>query len=156
MARNNKSKKRRIAPDFLYSSPLIALLILKILKSGKKALAQRIVYCGLDLISEKTKQNSLLVLEKAMINILPKVEVKARRIGGSTYQVPKEVRASRGIAISLKWLIESSKSGPGLSMSEKLANEIINASNGLGNSIKRKEEVYKRAKANRAFAHFQY
>jgi len=128
----------------------------RILKSGKKSLAQKIVYKALEIISSKTEESPIMILEKAVKNATPKVEVKARRVGGSTYQVPIEIRAYRGTNLSLKWLIEFAQTRPGKTMAMKLANEIIDAAKESGNSIRRKEQMHKMAEANKAFAHFRY
>jgi small subunit ribosomal protein S7 len=126
------------------------------LKSGKKSLAQKIVYGALELISTKTEENPVLVLEKAVKNVTPRVEVKARRVGGSTYQVPIEIRAYRGTNISLSWITEFARARSGKSMSMKLSNELIDAAKETGNSIRRKEQTHKMADANKAYAHFRY
>ena len=132
------------------------MLVSRILQSGKKSLAQRIVYQALEIISEKTEENPILVLEKAVKNVTPQVEVKARRVGGSTYQVPIEIRAYRGTNISLKWITEFARERSGKNMSGKLANELIDAAKEAGNSIRRKEQTHEMAEANKAFAHFRY
>jgi small subunit ribosomal protein S7 len=132
------------------------LLVSRILQSGKKSLAQRIVYKSLEIISSKTEENPILVLEKAVKNVTPQVEVKARRVGGSTYQVPIEIRAYRGTNVSLKWITEFARARSGKTMSMKLANEIIDAAKETGNSIRKKEQTHKMAEANKAFAHFRY
>jgi small subunit ribosomal protein S7 len=143
-------------PDPLYNSRLVTLLISRILQSGKKSLAQKIVYNALQIISTKTEQNPVLVLEKAVKNVTPQVEVKSRRVGGSTYQVPIEIRAYRGTNVSLKWITEFARTRSGKSMAIRLANEIIDAAKETGNSIRRKEQTHKMAEANKAFAHFRY
>jgi small subunit ribosomal protein S7 len=132
------------------------LLVSRILQSGKKSLAQKIVYNALEIISTKTEENPVLVLEKAVKNVTPRVEVKARRVGGSTYQVPIEIRAYRGTNVSLKWITEFARARSGKSMSIKLSNEILDAAKEMGNSIRRKEQTHKMADANKAFAHFRY
>jgi len=142
--------------DPIYNSRLVTLLISRILQSGKKSLAQKIVYEALELISTKTEENPVLVLEKAVKNVTPQVEVKARRVGGSTYQVPIEIRAYRGTNISISWITEFARTRSGKSMAIKLSNEIIDAAKETGNSIRRKEQTHKMADANKAFAHFRY
>ena len=132
------------------------MLVSRILQSGKKSLAQRIVYQALEIISVKTEENPILILEKAVKNVTPQVEVKARRVGGSTYQVPIEIRAYRGTNISLKWITEFARTRSGKSMAGKLANELIDAAKETGNAIRRKEQTHKMAEANKAFAHFRY
>jgi small subunit ribosomal protein S7 len=156
MSRRSRAQRKVVQPDPIYNSRLVTLLISRILKSGKKSLAQKIVYNALELISTKTEENPILVLEKAVKNVTPEVEVKARRVGGSTYQVPIEIRAYRGINISLKWITEFARQRSGKSMSLKLSNEILDASKETGNSIRRKEQTHKMAEANKAFAHFRY
>ena len=156
MSRRNISKKRFPQPDSLYNSYLVSLLISRILKSGKKNLAKTIVYQAFEIIKKKTNQDPLIIFEKAIQNASPLVEVKARRIGGSTYQVPVEVSSFRATNLSLRWIILYSHQRVGRSMAIKLANEIIDTSNEIGNTIKKKEETHKMAEANKAFAHFRY
>jgi small subunit ribosomal protein S7 len=156
MSRRNRAQRILVQPDSVYNSRLVTLLVSRILKSGKKSLAQKIVYQALETISEKTEENPIFVLEKAVKNVTPQVEVKSRRVGGSTYQVPIEIRAYRGTNISLKWITEFARSRSGKTMSNKLANELIDAAKEAGNSIRRKEQTHKMAEANKAFAHFRY
>jgi small subunit ribosomal protein S7 len=156
MSRRNRAPRTLAQPDSIYNSRLVTLLISRILLSGKKSLAQKIVYKSLELISLKTEENPILVLEKAVKNVTPQVEVKARRVGGSTYQVPIEIRAYRGTNISLKWITEFARARSGKNMSIKLANEIIDAAKESGNAMRRKEQTHKMAEANKAFAHFRY
>ena len=156
MSRRSRAQRTLAEPDPIYSSRLVTLLISRILQSGKKSLAQKIVYNALELISTKTEENPVLVLEKAVKNVTPQVEVKARRVGGSTYQVPIEIRAYRGTNISLKWITEFARARSGKSMAMKLSNEIIDAAKETGNSVRRKEQTHKMADANKAFAHFRY
>ena len=156
MSRRNISKKRFPQPDSVYKSYLVSLFITRILKSGKKTIAKNIVYKALNQIKKKTNEDPLEIFEKAIRNASPIVEVKARRVGGSTYQVPVEVSLFRATNLSLRWIIRYGRQRVGRSMSIKLANEIIDTANGLGNTIKKKEETHKMAKANKAFAHFRY
>ena len=156
MSRRNIAKKRFPEPDSVYNSYLVSLLTARILKSGKKNLAQNIVTAAFEIIEQKTNQDPLLIFEKAIKNASPIVEVKARRIGGSTYQVPIEVSAFRATNLALRWILTYSKQRGGRSMAIKLANEIIDTSNEIGNTIKKKEETHKMANANKAFAHFRY
>jgi small subunit ribosomal protein S7 len=156
MSRRNISKKRFPKPDPVYNSYLVSLLISRILKSGKKNLAQNIVTSAFDIIRSKTKEDPLVVFEKAIKNASPVVEVKARRIGGSTYQVPIEVSSFRATNLALRWIIQYSRQRVGRTMSIKLASEIIDTANDIGNTIKKKEETHKMADANKAFAHFRY
>jgi small subunit ribosomal protein S7 len=156
MSRRSRANRKLAEADPIYNSRLVTLLVSRILKSGKKSIAQKIVYDALELISVKTEENPVLVLEKAVKNVTPQAEVKARRVGGSTYQVPIEIRAYRGTNISLKWITEFARERSGKSMSMKLSNEIIDAAKETGNSIRRKEQTHKMAEANKAFAHFRY
>lgn len=156
MARRNISKKRLPIIDSTYNSYLVSLLIHRILKSGKKTIAQNLVNGTFDIIRVKTKEEPLLVFEKAIKNASPRIEVKARRIGGSTYQVPIEVNSFRATNLSLRWILQYSRQRVGRNMAIKLANEIIDTANGTGSSIKKKEETHKMAEANKAFAHFRY
>ncbi len=156
MSRRSRAQRTLAEPDPIYSSRLVTLLVSRILQSGKKSLSQKIVYNALDIISSKTEENPVLVLEKAVKNVTPQVEVKARRVGGSTYQVPIEIRAYRGTNISLKWITEFARQRSGKSMAMKLSNEILDAAKETGNSVRRKEQTHKMAEANKAFAHFRY
>jgi small subunit ribosomal protein S7 len=156
MSRRSRAQRILAEPDPIYNSRLVTLLVSRILQSGKKSLAQKIVYGALDLISTKTDENPVLVLEKAVKNVTPQVEVKARRVGGSTYQVPIEIRAYRGTNVSLKWITEFARARSGKSMALKLSNEILDAAKETGNSIRKKEQTHKMADANKAFAHFKY
>ena len=156
MSRRNISKKRLPDADSTYNSYLVSLLINRILKSGKKTIAQNLVNGAFDIIRVKTKQDPLIIFESAIKNASPRVEVKARRIGGSTYQVPIEVNTFRATNLSLRWIIQYARQRVGRNMSIKLANEIIDTANQVGNSIKKKEETHKMAESNKAFAHFRY
>lgn len=156
MSRRNTAKKRKINPDPVYKSKLISMLTVRILKDGKKGIAQKLIYDSMRIVENKTKKNALEILEKAIRNATPLVEVKARRIGGSTYQVPMEVRAYRGTNLALRWITKFAKQRTGKSMAIKLANEIIDASNDNGNTIRKREETHKMAEANKAFAHYRY
>ena len=156
MSRRNISKKRFPQPDEIYNSYLVSLLITRILKSGKKTIAKNIIYQAFDIIQKKTNEDPLAIFEKAIRNASPIVEVKARRVGGSTYQVPVEVSSFRATNLSLRWIIQYANQRVGRSMAIKLANEIIDTSNDVGNTIKKKEETHKMAEANKAFAHFRY
>ena len=156
MSRRSQAKRVLLQPDPVYNSRLVSLLVARVLKSGKKTLAERIVYQSLDIILEKTKENPVILLEKAVKNVTPQVEVKSRRVGGSTYQVPIEIRAYRGTNISLKWIIDFAKNRPGYGMSNKLANELLDAARENGGAMRKKDQVHKMAEANKAFAHFRY
>ena len=156
MSRRSRAQRKLAEPDPIYNSRLVTLLISRVLQAGKKSLAQKIVYGALEAISKKTEENPVLLLEKAVKNVTPRVEVKARRVGGSTYQVPIEIRAYRGTNVALKWITEFARKRSGKSMSQKLANEIVDASEKVGNSIRKREQTHKMAEANKAFAHFRY
>ena len=156
MSRRNISKKRFPEADPIYNSYLVSLLIARILKSGKKNLAQKIVNEAFEIIKSRTNQDPLEIFEKAVKNASPLVEVKARRVGGSTYQVPIEVNGFRATNLSLRWIITYARERTGRTMAMKLANELIDASNEVGSTIKKKEETHKMAEANKAFAHFRY
>ena len=156
MSRRNISKKRFPEVDSTYNSYLVSLLTQRILKSGKKTVAKKIVNGAFEIIKTKTNEDPLMVFEKAIKNASPVVEVKARRIGGSTYQVPIEVNAYRATNLSLRWIIQYSRQRVGRTMAIKLASEIIDTANDLGNTIKKKEETHRMAEANKAFAHFRY
>ena len=156
MSRRNISKKRFPKADPIYNSYLVSLLTARILKAGKKNLAQKIVHEAFEIVKVRTKQEPLEIFEQAVKNASPLVEVKARRVGGSTYQVPIEVNGFRATNLSLRWIIKYSRERTGRTMAMKLANEIIDASNEVGSTIKKKEETHRMAEANKAFAHFRY
>lgn len=156
MSRRNISKKRFPKPDTVYNSYLVSLLINRILKAGKKTLAKRIVYEALEIIQQKTQEDPLRIFEKSIRNASPVAEVKARRVGGSTYQVPVEVSPFRATNLALCWVIRYAHQRVGKSMSIKLANEILDTSKKMGGTIKKKEEMHRMAKANKAFTHFRY
>lgn len=156
MSRRNISKKRFPEPDSTYNSYLISLLITRILKSGKKNLAKTIVNQAFEIVKVKTNEDPLLIFERAIKNASPIVEVKARRIGGSTYPIPIEVNGFRATNLALRWIIRYASQRVGRSMAIKLASEIIDTANDIGNTIKKKEETHRMAEANKAFAHFRY
>lgn len=156
MSRRNLSKKRLGLPDPIYNSRLVSILTMRILKQGKKHLAQNIIYTAFELIKEKTGEDPLTVLETAIRKVTPLVEVKAKRIGGSTYQVPMEIRAFRGTNLALRWITKFSRERSGKTMAIKLANEIMDSANDTGNSIRKREETHRMAEANKAFAHYRF
>nr|YP_009315001.1 Ribosomal protein S7 [Scinaia undulata]SCW23456.1 Ribosomal protein S7 [Scinaia undulata] len=156
MSRRNTSKKRLIKPDPIYKSKLVSMLTVRVLKSGKKSIAQKIIYHALEIIQDRATSEPLNILEKAIRNATPLVEVKARRVGGSTYQVPIEVRAYRGTNLALRWITRFAKERSGKDMATKLANEIMDAANENGNAIRKREETHRMAEANKAFAHYRY
>lgn len=156
MSRRKVTKKREVPADPVYSSRLVSMTIRRIMKSGKKSVASGILYDAFKIIEERTKSDPLETFEQAVRNLTPLVEVKARRVGGATYQVPMEVRPSRGTALALRWLIQYSRKRSGRTMAGKLANEILDAANETGGGIKKREETHKMAEANKAFAHYRY
>ena len=154
--RKRRAVKRDVLPDALYKSKVVTKLINQIMQDGKKGTAQTILYNAFDMIKEKTGQDPMEVYEKAMANIKPALEVKSRRVGGANYQVPVEVRADRSQALALRWLVQYSRLRGGHSMAENLANEIIDAANGVGGSVKKREDTHRMAEANKAFAHYRW
>ena len=156
MSRRSTRKKRPVPPDPVYNSRLVNMTIRRVMKSGKNSLASRIVYDAFAIVAERTGKEALEVFEQAMKNLTPLVEVKARRVGGATYQVPMEVKPSRGTTLALRWLIQFSRSRGGRTMSSKLANEIMDAANETGAAMKKREETHRMAEANKAFAHYRY
>ena len=156
MARRREAVKRKILPDPKFDDLLVARFINNLLKQGKKSVAEGIFYSALDAVGEKTKEDPIKVFKKAIDNVSPHLEVKSRRVGGATYQVPIEVRDNRRIALSIRWIIQSAKGRSGRSMSEKLTGEIVDAYNNAGGSIKKKEDVHRMAEANKAFAHYRW
>jgi small subunit ribosomal protein S7 len=156
MSRRTVIQKRPIAPDPTYNSRLVTMMVSRLMRSGKKSLAYRIVYDAFKIIEERTGSEPLEVFERAVKNATPLVEVKARRVGGATYQVPMEVRSDRGTALALRWLTQFSRSRPGRTMAGRLANELMDASNETGNTIRKREETHRMAEANKAFAHYRY
>ena len=156
MSRRRKSKKRLITEDPIYNSVLVSMMINKILLKGKKSLAQRIFYEAMKNIKETTQQDPLEVLKKAINNATPVVEVKSRRVGGATYQVPIEVKTERGNSLAIKFIIRSARNRPGKTMVTKLGNEILDSSNNIGNSVKKKDEIHKMAEANKAFSTLRF
>ena len=140
----------------MYNNRLVTQLINKVLLDGKKATAERIVYGAFDIVKEKTEQDPLAVFKKAMDNVRPTLEVKPKRVGGATYQVPMEVNSRRATTLAIRWMVGFSRARKEKSMAERLANEIIDASNGVGASVKKREDVFKMAEANRAFSHYRF
>ena len=153
--RKRKPKPRVIAPDPRFGDTLVTTFVNMMMLSGKKSAAFRIFYDACDKIQERTKQDPHQVWKKALNNAMPQVEVRSRRVGGATFQIPTEIRAKRKISIGMKWLIKFSRQRSGKGMAEKLANELIAASKGEGAAVKRKEDTHKMAESNRAFAHFR-
>ena len=156
MPRKGSVAKRDVLPDPIYNSKLVSRLINKIMLDGKKGTAQQILYTSFKIIETKTERNALEVFEQALNNVMPTLELKVRRIGGANYQVPVEVRADRSQALGLRWLVNYARLRNGHSMSENLANEIIDASNGVGAAVKKREDMHRMAEANKAFAHYRW
>lgn len=156
MPRKGHVAKRDVLPDPIYNSKLVSRLINNIMQDGKKGTAQTILYSAFDLIAEKTGREPMEVFEEAIENIMPVLEVKARRIGGANYQVPVEVRPERRITLGLRWLVQYSRSRGEKTMEQRLANEIIDAANNSGASVKKREDTHKMAEANKAFAHYRW
>ncbi|MFQ7341648.1 MAG: 30S ribosomal protein S7 [Turicibacter sp.] len=156
MPRKGHVAKRDVLPDPIYNSKLVSRLINNIMQDGKKGTAQTILYNAFDIIAEKTGREPMEVFEEAIENIMPVLEVKARRIGGANYQVPVEVRHERRITLGLRWLVQYSRSRGEKTMEQRLANEIIDAANNTGASVKKREDTHKMAEANKAFAHYRW
>jgi len=156
MPRRYRPPKREIQPDIKYNSVMVAKFINKLMRGGKKSLAARILYDSFDIIEKRMKRNPLDVFEQAINNAAPVLEVKPRRVGGATYQIPMEVPPDRRISLAMRWLVQSARSRPGKSMAEKLANELMDAAQGTGATIKKKDDTHKMAEANKAFAHYRW
>ena len=156
MPRKGPAPKRPIEADPVYSSPLVTQLINKVLEDGKKQVAQRIVYSALEGTRDKTGIDPVVTLKRAMDNVKPTLEVKSRRVGGATYQVPVEVRPRRATTLAIRWIVGYSRQRREKTMAERLMNEILDASNGLGAAVKRREDTHKMAEANKAFAHYRW
>ena len=154
--RKRRAVKRDVLADPIYNSKLVTKIINSIMKDGKKGIAQTIFYDAMNIVKEKTNQEPMEVLDKALENIMPALEVKSRRVGGANYQVPIEVRADRKQALGIRWLINYARLRGGHSMADNLANEIIDASNGTGAAVKKREETHRMAEANKAFAHYRW
>ena len=154
--RKKRAVRRDVLPDPLYNSKLVTKLINRLMIDGKKGVAQTILYDSFEMIKEKTNQEPMDVLNKALENIKPALEVKSRRVGGANYQVPIEVRPDRSQALGLRWLVQYARLRGGHSMAENLANEIIDASNGVGAAVKKREDTHRMAEANKAFAHYRW
>ena len=156
MSRRGGTPKRTVTPDPLYKSTVVTKLINQIMLDGKRGTAQRIVYEALDIVAQRTGKDSMEVFEQAMDNIMPALEVKARRIGGATYQVPMEVRPERRQTLAIRWMTNFSRNRGERTMSERVAGEILDAANNSGASVRRKEDMHRAAEANKAFAHFRF
>ena len=156
MPRRGSISKRDVLPDPIYGSKLVTRLVNSVMYDGKKGVAQKIVYDAFDIVKEKTGKDALEAYQAAMDNIMPQLEVKARRVGGSNYQVPIEVRPERRLTLGLRWLTAYARARSEKTMKERLAHEIIDAMNGMGGAVKKKDDTHKMAEANKAFAHFRW
>ena len=156
MSRRKQADKRISKPDPIYNSQLVSRFVNRMMQCGKRSTAQSAFYDALQILKDRTKQEPLDVFNKAVKNVTPLVEVKARRVGGSTYQVPVEVKQQRGFALATQWIIANSRKRPGRTFAERLSAELADASNGTGASVKKKDETHKMAEANKAFAHYRY
>ena len=156
MPRRAAAVRREVMPDVKYNNRLVTQLINKVLLDGKKATAERIVYSAFDMVAAKSGEDALSVFKKAMDNVRPTLEVKPKRVGGATYQVPMEVNSRRANQLAIRWMVNFSRARKEKTMAERLANEILDASNGVGASVKRREDLFKMAESNRAFAHYRF
>ena len=156
MPRKGPAPRRELMPDPIYRSALVTQLVSKVLLSGKRSVAEKIVYDALDIVKDKSGGDALTVLKRAMENVKPQLQVKSRRVGGATYQVPIEVRPRQATTLAIRWIVGHSRQRRERTMAERLANELLDASNGVGAAIKRKEDVHKMAESNRAFAHYRW
>ena len=156
MPRKGPAPKRPLVVDPVYGSQLVTQLVSKVLQDGKKAVAQRIVYTALEGVRDKTGSDPVVALKRAMDNVKPAIEVKSRRVGGATYQVPVEVKPGRASTLALRWLVGYSRARREKTMTERLLNELLDASNGLGAAVKKREDTHKMAESNKAFAHYRW
>ena len=156
MSRKGPAKKHQLLPDPIYGSTVVAQLINKILLDGKKSIAEDIVYSALDMVKEKTDQEPVAVLKRALDNIRPSLEVRSRRVGGATYQVPMEVNSRRSTTLAIRWIVDFSRKRKEHTMKERLAAEIMDAAENTGASVKKREDLYKMAESNRAFSHYRF
>ena len=156
MPRRYRPEKRVVEPDLKYGSLHVAMFVNRLMRDGKRSTAQRVLYNSFDLIEERAKKEPLEVFEQALQNVMPQVEVKPRRVGGATYQVPVPVDASRRLSLGMRWLLQAARSRGGRSMAEKLANELMDAAAGQGSAVKRRDDTHRMAEANRAFSHFRF
>ena len=156
MSRRRTAEKRIVLPDAKYGDKVVAKFINNIMEDGKKAVAEKIVYSALDIVASKTKQDALKVFAEAIENVKPVVEVRSRRVGGATYQVPVEVRADRRQALAIRWIIDAAKKRSETTMTEKVANELLDAFANKGSAVKKREDTHKMAEANKAFSHYKF
>ena len=156
MPRKGPATRREIVPDPLYKSVLVTQFVNKTLQRGKRSTAERIMYDALEIVQEKTGDDPVAVLKRGVDNVRPQLEVRSRRVGGATYQVPVEVRPRRATTLAIRWMVGFARDRRERTMAERLANEIMDASNGIGSSVKRREDLHKMADANKAFAHYRW
>ncbi|MCL2632702.1 MAG: 30S ribosomal protein S7 [Coriobacteriia bacterium] len=156
MPRRAAAPRREIAPDAVYQNRLVTQLINKVLKDGKKSLAETIVYGAFDIIDSKGGDDALTVYKKAMDNVRPTLEVKPKRVGGATYQVPMEVNSRRATTLAVRWIVDYAQNRKEKTMAERLAAELLDAANGVGSSVKKREDIFRMAEANRAFSHYRF
>ena len=156
MPRRGKVERRVVAPDPRYNSELVSRFVNKVMQRGKKGVAEKIMYGAMDIIQSRTGRSPIEVFEQALYNVTPVLEVKPRRVGGATYQVPVQIEGSRRQSLAIRWLISSAQSRPGKTMADRLANELLDAFNGTGATIKRREDTHRMAEANRAFSHYRF
>ena len=156
MPRNGPAARREMVPDPVYRSVLVSQVVNKVLSRGKRTLAERVVYDALDVVKDKTGTDPVVTLKRALDNVKPTIEVKSRRVGGATYQVPVEVRPRRATTLAIRWLVSYSRQRREKTMAERLANEVLDAANGTGAAVKRREDMHKMAESNKAFAHYRW
>jgi small subunit ribosomal protein S7 len=156
MPRKGPAPRREVAPDPVFESELVTRFVNKMLLKGKRSVAERIFYTALQAVGERSKGDPLDVLERALRNVMPTLEVRPRRVGGATYQVPVEVRPGRRMALGIRWIVDAARKRPGKSMQERLAAELLEAAGGTGASVKKREDTHKMADANKAFAHYRW
>ncbi|MGH2685489.1 MAG: 30S ribosomal protein S7 [Actinomycetota bacterium] len=156
MPRKGPAPRRELHPDPIYRSVVVTQIVNKVLQRGKRSLAERIVYDAMEIIKDKTSGDPITALKRAVDNVRPQLEVKSRRVGGATYQVPVEVRPRRATTLAIRWIVGYSRQRREKTMAERLANELLDASNGIGASVKRREDMHKMAESNKAFAHYRW
>ncbi len=156
MPRRYRPEKRPVEPDLRYDSELVAMFVQRLMKNGKRSLATRLLYDAFDMVEERLKKSPLEVFEQALSNVMPSVEVKPRRVGGATYQVPIEVPHERRVSLAMRWMLAAARARSGRSMAEKLAGEFMDAARDQGAAVKRRDDTHRMAEANRAFAHFRF
>lgn len=156
MPRRYRPEKREVEPDLRYNNVHVAMFVNRLMKDGKKSVARRVLYDSFDLIEQRTKRSPIEVFEQALQNVMPQIEVKPRRVGGATYQVPIPVDSRRQTSLAMRWLLAAARNRSGRSMAEKLASEFIDAANNQGAAVKRRDDTHRMAEANRAFSHFRF